>query len=343
MTNHNGNNNGNNPRVVNVDNITGTNIIIQFNPASQLPIKLSGGHNFATWKAQFSMLMYGYNLFGHLDGTTPSPCRTITLGTNISLNPAFLPWFRQDQLIQNALMASIEPTIASTVVATDSAKSAWDALHTTYANKSQTRVFSLRDQLARVTKDSRSITEYLHTIRSFSDKLDTAGAPVSNPELIVKRLSSLGPEFREISAAIRARDTAISYEELFEKLLDFELFLRHEDAKKLPSSITAAVATPTKFNSTNRNNHRQTNNSQQWRQNSRPSTPPQWQSNSNPNGVTRCQLCNRIGHTANVCRLKSHNHFEAKANYAVGFTADTNPWIVDSGATHRITIEPYNL
>ena len=130
------NNNGNNPRVVNADNTTSTNIIIQFNPASQLPIKLSGGHNFATWKAQFSMLMYGYNLFGHLDGTSPSPSRTNTLGTNISPNPAFLTWFRQDQLIQNALMTSVEPTIAPTIAAADSAKSAWDALHTTYANKS---------------------------------------------------------------------------------------------------------------------------------------------------------------------------------------------------------------
>ncbi|XP_049387087.1 uncharacterized protein LOC125851351 [Solanum stenotomum] len=133
-------------------------------------------------------------------------------------------------------MASVEPTIASTIAAADSAKSVWDALHTTYANKSQTRVFN---------------------------ELATAGAPVSNPELIVKILRGLGPEFREISVAIRARDTTISYEELFEKLLDFELFLRHEDAKKLPSTITAAVATPTKFNFNNRNSRRQTNNSQQ--------------------------------------------------------------------------------
>lgn len=152
------NNNGNNPRVVNVDNTTSTNVIIQFNPASQLPIKLSGGHNFATWKAQFSMLMYGYNHFGHLDGTSPSPSRTNTLGTNISPNPVFLTWFHQDQLIRNARMASVKPTISPTFSAADSAKSAWDALHTTYTNKSQTRVFSLRDQLACVTKYSRSIT-----------------------------------------------------------------------------------------------------------------------------------------------------------------------------------------
>ncbi|XP_015158661.1 uncharacterized protein [Solanum tuberosum] len=240
-------------------------------------------------------------------------------------------------------MAFVEPTITSTVASADSAKSAWDVFHTTYANKSQTRVFILRDQLARVTKDSRSITENHHTIWSFSDELATAGAPFSNPELIVKILSGLGPEFHEISTAIRPRDTAISYEELFEKLLDFELLIRHEDAKKLPSTITFAVATPTKFNSNNRNNHRQTNNSQQCSKYLRPSTPPQWQSNSNPNGVTLCQLCNRIGHTANVCLSKSHNHFEVKANYAAGFTAYTNPWIVDSGATHHITTEPHNL
>ncbi|XP_059285143.1 uncharacterized protein LOC132038502 [Lycium ferocissimum] len=137
-------------------------------------------------------------------------------------------------------MASVDPTIASTVAAADSSKTVWDALHTTYANRSQTRVFNLRDQLARVTKDTHSITEYLYTIGSLSDKLPTVGAPVSNPELIVKILNGLGPELREISAAIRARDTTITYEELFEKLLDHELFLRHEDAKKLSSPITAA-------------------------------------------------------------------------------------------------------
>ncbi|XP_049346152.1 uncharacterized protein LOC125810716 [Solanum verrucosum] len=159
---------------------------------------------------------------------------------------------RRDQLIQNALMASVEPTIASTVVVANSAKSTWDALHTTYANKSQTR-----------------------TIRSFSDELATVGASISNLELIIKILSDLGLEFCEICAAIRARNTTISYEELFEKLLDFELFLLHKDAKKLPSTITVAVATPPKFNFNNHNNRRQTNNSQQWLQNLRPSTPPQ--------------------------------------------------------------------
>ena len=117
-------------------------------------------------------------------------------------------------------------------------------MHNTYANKSQSPVFSSRDQLFRVTTKSHSITEYLHNIRSFSDELATAGAPVSKPILIVKIISGLVIEFHEISAAIRTCDTTISYEEIFEKLLDFELFFRYVDANKLPSTIIATVSTP---------------------------------------------------------------------------------------------------
>ena len=160
-------------------------------------------------------------------------------------------------------MASVGRTIDSTVVTADSAKSAWDGLQTTYANKSQTQVFILRDQISHVTKDSRCITEYLHNIWFLSDELAIVNVPVNNPELIVNILSGMEPEFREMSAAIRARDTTLSYEELFEKLLDYEIFLYHEDAKKLSSPITVVVATSTKNNTNYRNNRRQTTKSQQ--------------------------------------------------------------------------------
>ena len=49
------------------------------------------------------------------------PSRTITLGMNIYLNLAFLDWFHGPTHL-NALMAFVKPTIASTVVAADSAK-----------------------------------------------------------------------------------------------------------------------------------------------------------------------------------------------------------------------------
>nr|XP_016514691.1 PREDICTED: probable serine/threonine-protein kinase DDB_G0286465 [Nicotiana tabacum] len=207
------------------------------------------------------------------------PFRAPLLEPKTTPNHAYTLWFRQDQLIQNALMASVDPTIASRVAAANTSKQAWDSLHTSYANKSQTRIFSLRDQLARITKDTTPITEYLQCIRSLSNELAIARAPVTNSELIVKIFSELGSEFCEISAAIR--DTTTTYEELYEKLLDHELFLHHEEAKKTTGPITAAIATHNKSNnnSNSRNNRRQyynnnnnNNNSKPWRQNTRPNT-----------------------------------------------------------------------
>ena len=125
------------------------------------------------------------------------------------------------------------------------------------------------------------------------DELDIVGSPLSNPDLIVKILSG-------------ARDTTVSYDELFEKLLDHELFLHHEDVKKLSSPLSVVVP---KSDFNNRNTRKQNNNSQQRRHNSHPNAPPQCQSNYNPNIVIWCQLCNWVGHTTNVCYSKSYIFF----------------------------------
>lgn len=60
-------------------------------------------------------------------------------------------------------------------------------------------------------------------------------------ELVIKILSGLGPDYRKVSATIRNRSTQIEYEELFEKLIDHELFLQHE-GQRVSSPITAAIA-----------------------------------------------------------------------------------------------------
>ena len=54
-------------------------------------------------------------------------------------------------------------------------------------------------------------------------------------------------------------------------------------------------------------------------------------------------MCQKLGHTADVCRSKSHNHFEAKANFASGLQSAQNSWVLDSGATHHVTTDPHNL
>ncbi|TXG52106.1 hypothetical protein EZV62_021275 [Acer yangbiense] len=89
--------------------------------------------------------------------------------------------------------------------------------------------------------ENKTVAEYMRAIKSVADELAVVGSPLNNGELIVKVMSGLGPEYKEISAAIRARDTPISFEELFDKLADHEIFLKHEETKKESVPITAQL------------------------------------------------------------------------------------------------------
>lgn len=58
----------------------------------------------------------------------------------------------------------------------------------------------------------------------------------------------------------------------------------------------------------------------------------------------QCQLCDKFGHTARVCRSRSHNHMEARANFvSESSTFSPTPWILDTGASHHVTTEPHGL
>lgn len=146
------------------------NQIIQFNPASQLPIKLMGSGNFST---QGYALMCGYDLVDYLDGTIVIPPKTIRKDNQDDPNPEYRIWFRQDSMIHNALMASVGPTIAPSIATAANSKEAWDHLHITYANKSQAHMYSLRDILGKVSRDHKKITEYLHDVRSIANEFAT--------------------------------------------------------------------------------------------------------------------------------------------------------------------------
>jgi len=117
-------------------------------------------------------------------------------------------------------------------------------------------------------KASKTVVTYLQEIRSIVDTLKVAGSPMADDELVVKILSGVGHEYREITAAIRARDTTLSFEELFHKLTDNELFLKHQDIDRSSFIITTVVSQRTNFQPQHqKNNHHFPN------QSSRPQAP----------------------------------------------------------------------
>ncbi|XP_019232318.1 PREDICTED: uncharacterized protein LOC109213025 [Nicotiana attenuata] len=183
-----------------INTISQASQFVTINPTSQLPIKFTSSSNSLTWKAQYEVLFLGYDLVLYIDVTLPCP-------------PAAYPncknWLRQDSIIRHAIMASVDATIASLVAATPNAYVAWT---------------KPTQQLQTSTKP---VAQYLNEIRALADEIAIAESPIKSASLVIKVLSGLGPEYNEMSAVIRTRDTPITHEELFDKRSSHEVFPHH--------------------------------------------------------------------------------------------------------------------
>ncbi|KAG6787941.1 hypothetical protein POTOM_003992 [Populus tomentosa] len=192
--------------------------LITINVATQTPVKLTST-NYLTWKLQLQTLFIGYDLNGFIDGS--HPCPTTFLQGTTTPNPAHHLWIRQDQLLLNAILGSLSPTIMSFIAQAHTSKEAWTLLANTYAKPSRGRIKQVKSQFKHLTKGSLGISEFLQTIKARANELAILGAPVDSEDVSEKILEGLGPEYTELARAVQARDTPISFDELHEKLLNF--------------------------------------------------------------------------------------------------------------------------
>lgn len=100
-------------------------------------------------------------------------------------------------------------------------------------------VMGLTNQLSE-GRGIRSIAEYLGFIRNIANKLAIIGSPVPTTNLILHVLNGVGPKFKELAAAIRARDTVIGFKELHDKLVEYESFLKREESSSITMTANAA-------------------------------------------------------------------------------------------------------
>ncbi|XP_048320554.2 uncharacterized protein LOC107425787 [Ziziphus jujuba] len=159
--------------------------LVFLNVATQAPIRLTPV-NFFTRKAQWDAILYGYALTSYVDSSLPCP--------SSSSNLAYLFWTHQDQLIFRSLFASLSHDLASMVA---SAK----------------------------TSRTRSITVYMVNIKAATEELALLNEPLKVEEVKIYVLNGLNSDLKEISAALRSRDTEISFKDLHERLLEYEAYI----------------------------------------------------------------------------------------------------------------------
>ncbi|KAF8378663.1 hypothetical protein HHK36_030012 [Tetracentron sinense] len=173
---------------------------------------------------------------------------------------------------------------------------------------------------------------------------------LSVPTLLSFMSSTIwGPEFKEIAAAIRARDFVTSFEELYDKLIEYEAFLKIEDSL---TSVIPFTANNTRF-SNNRNsnpnnkkgNNQQHNNNGHSNQHNGQNSNTNNSANKNPNVV--CQFCEKRGHSARQCYHAKKILLRAASSTANHTTTSastpTNNWLMDSAASHHVTTDLSNL
>ncbi|KAA8543167.1 hypothetical protein F0562_021338 [Nyssa sinensis] len=213
---------------------------------------------------------------GYIDGSKPCPPSTITQNNTTVTNPAHNTWIRRDQLILNAIVGYPSPTIIPFIARAKTSEKAWLILANTYAKPSQGRVKQIKKQIKNLTKGSQSVTEFLQSVKCRADELAILEKPMDEDDLTDKILDGLGDDYKELIHSVQACDTMIMFDELHEKLLNFEASLQ---GAKLEPSHFPTLANPANrntaswrpsFNSSNTNNNwrsstNSSNNSIGWR------------------------------------------------------------------------------
>ncbi|XP_020231816.1 uncharacterized protein LOC109812297 [Cajanus cajan] len=231
-------------------------------------------------------LLQANNLEGYANGDTPCSSKTTGSGDASQPNPAYKFWCRQDNHVSLALLGSYSPDAQIVVSSTTSSTGAWQKLQKAYANRSHARIMSLKERLSSITKGTSSVHDYLRNIRSIADELALIGHPVDDIDLVIAALNGLGPTFREFSASICTLDSPLQFDELFDKLVDFEIFLNREEL--IHSSV------PTTANLANKSSMP----SNQGRFPRGPPTMPRKATFDSAENIMVCQFCDKRGHNA---------------------------------------------
>ncbi|KAF2283599.1 hypothetical protein GH714_012134 [Hevea brasiliensis] len=245
--------------------------------------------NYSTWHAQITPLLQGHNLMGYVTGTIICPPTHVEKnGTHIS-NPDYEFWECQDQLILAAIIASVSFSFMNTIA----------------------------DSKPQRSMEQTSVAEYLQLIKSIAEELFLCGSPVYDVDLIVHVLGGIGLEFHDITAATHARDTVISFDELQDKLLAHELYLKQIDPNFDPTPLTANHVR--KANSSRPSHHQRQGNSY------KPSNPIQ-SANSRSQFLETLRALSTLHHTiSHLCHPYNLEIPAPKPKCSVSFVTIWSP------------------
>ena len=207
-----------------------TNQQSQINFSFNTPIKLDRS-NYLLWRFQVLASIRGNRLEGFINGTKPAPEEQFTqVGADGSIqkidNPEYQNWRSQDQTLLGWMLSSISEGTLNLVINCGSSFDVWRTLEKKFGVQSEARVLQLRYELNTLRKESMSIEDYCIRMKTVADKLASAGSPITEKDLMLTILNSLGAGYRDIATFITG--SKMDYDDAYALLLTHETKLEQE-------------------------------------------------------------------------------------------------------------------
>lgn len=323
--------------------------------------------NYLLWKLQFETWLNSQTLLGHVTGGTPRPPPTIQVMTGEieaeAPNPELIKWVRYDQKVMAWFFGTLSEEALRSVYGLQTAQEVWFSLAKKYNRISASRKCDLQRRLQSVSKQGKSLAEYLSSVKLICDQLDSIGCPVAENDKIYGVLNGLGQEYESITAVIENAldsDLGLTLDDVEIKLTNFD--------EKLQAYATNTSVSPHQAFATGRGYYQNRGRGQghsgstRGRGYSTRGRGFHQQINNGPpsgsNNRPTCQICNKFGHSAYKCykrfdhayQPEDYAHALAAVRISDGVVQSGQEWYADSGATAHISnssaqlqsVQPYH-
>lgn len=180
--------------------------------------------NYPLWREQVLSLAESQELSDHLvrdfpedQKFDPSP-NPVPENYQPQQSDAFKTWQKSDRLLRGWIYGTLSEESLGLVIGLETVRDVWSALKEAYAQDSQEREFTLRQQLTYFRKDdNNSITEHLRLFKEICDNLTAIGKKVPDGEKVFCLLTSLGPQYETFTTTM-LKPPRPNYNELVSQL-----------------------------------------------------------------------------------------------------------------------------
>ncbi|KZV45700.1 hypothetical protein F511_26726 [Dorcoceras hygrometricum] len=208
------------------------------------------------------------------------------------MNPNFITWNRQDQLLFSFLLASMSESVQSQMIGCHTSSQLWTRVTQLFATRSKARAMQYKLQLQTLKKGGLGMKDYLSKMKGYIDILAACGHSIPEDDQILYVLGGIGVEYDSVVVHVTSRVDTLNLSEVG------ALLLAHE--ARIEAYNTTGNSTSPSVNVTTVHSQKKTENSSQsanfqagYRgrgrgRNGRGGRRP-WHNNSRP----VCQICGK--------------------------------------------------